>query len=77
MRIGPLKAEDGTLVTDPKEQAKILNEKVFTVPDGRGIEELDCLVEEEDKLVNVIYSESKVKSVMESLRKEMKFLQRY
>ena len=73
VRVGPLKNENGELVIDPKEQADLLNRNyvgVFTVPDNEDVEELPCLVEEEDKLVGVEYTEEKVIKVIDSLRRE-------
>ena len=73
VRVGPLKNEDGELVMDPKAQANLLNEnysKVFTVPEGEGEAEIDCLVREEEKLRTVNYTEEKVLKVIDSMRRE-------
>ena len=73
VRVGPLRAETGELVTEPKAQADLLNRcyaSVFTVPDEEELPEVECLVDEDSKLVDVHYSQEKVLKVIEMLRKE-------
>ena len=68
-----MRAETGELVTENKAQANLLNRcyaSVFTVPDEEELPEVECLVDEDSKLVDVHYSQEKVLKVIEMLRKE-------
>lgn len=71
VKVGPLKNEEGQLITDPKEQADLLNAnytKVFTVPDDVHLPQLEKMVGDGEELCDIEYTVEKVRKKIEGLR---------
>ena len=71
VKVGPLKREDGSLVTEPKDMANALNKwysKVFTVDDGSPAPAKPKLVQNGQELTKIDYTVQRVRQKIDKLR---------